>query len=98
MHKLLSSIGNEHGALAKGSTSTIEGTKVIAVNDTEKGGTLYVATTGRPYPIQLSKAGSGGGKVTFAPLGRKRVDQRATRLRNDRPQQADPPRVRPPRR
>jgi hypothetical protein len=65
MHKLLSSIGNEHGALAKGGTSTIEGTNVIAVNDTEKGGTLYVATTGKPYPIQLSKTGSGGGKVSF---------------------------------
>jgi hypothetical protein len=63
MHALLASLTKEHGTLAKGSTSTIEGTKVISVRDTQKGGTLYVATTGKPYPIQLAKAG--GGKVTF---------------------------------
>ena len=31
-----------HGKLAKGSETTVHGVKVIGVNDTTKGGTLYV--------------------------------------------------------
>lgn len=61
-NKLLSS----HGTLAKGATSTIGGQKVIAVRDTTKGGTLYVATTGNPYPIQISGASGGtSGRMVF---------------------------------
>ena len=35
-----------HGALAKGATTMVRGQKVLAVTDTSKGGTLYIATTG----------------------------------------------------
>lgn len=59
--KLLSS----HGALAKAPTTTIHGTKVIGVHDTTNGGTLYVATAGKPYPVEVAKTGSGGGKIDF---------------------------------
>jgi hypothetical protein len=59
--KLLSS----HGRLAKGPTTTVAGQKVVAVNDTTKGGTLYVATTGQPYPVQVSMGGSNGGRIVF---------------------------------
>lgn len=65
MHALLSTVLGEKGTLAKGGTSTVAGHKVIAVKDTTKGGVLYVATTGKPYPIQIAKNGSGGGKVNF---------------------------------
>jgi hypothetical protein len=37
----------------------------VAVIDTTKGGTLYVATTGPPYPVQVSKKGSDGGRIVF---------------------------------
>jgi hypothetical protein len=60
-NKLLST----HGALAKGGTSTINGQKVVAVKDTTRGGTVYVATTGKPYPIEVLKAGALGGHVLF---------------------------------
>jgi hypothetical protein len=60
-NKLLSS----HGTLAKGGTSTVAGQKVVAVNDTTEGGTLYVATTGKPYPVQISKTGAQGGRIVF---------------------------------
>lgn len=60
--RLLSS----HGTLSKGSTTTINGHKAIVVRDTSKGGTLYVACTGNPYPIEVSKGGSDGGKVDFS--------------------------------
>lgn len=66
MSQLLSTVLGQHGSLAKGGTSTVEGKKVVAVKDTSKGGVLYVATTGKPYPVQISKSGSTGGKVTFS--------------------------------
>jgi len=63
---LIGSLTKSHGTLSKGSTSTLDGQPVVAVNSS-KGGTVYVATTGKPYPVQLSK-NSGGqtGKVTFS--------------------------------
>jgi hypothetical protein len=66
MHQLLGTVLGQHGSLVKGGTSTISGKKVVAVKDTSKGGVLYVATTGKPYPVQISKTGSTGGKVTFS--------------------------------
>ncbi len=54
-----------HGTLSKGSTATINGRQAIAVTDTGQGGTLYVATTGKPYPLEISKSGANGGKIEF---------------------------------
>jgi len=65
MRKLIDTTLAGHGALAKGATTVVNGQKAIAVNDTTKQGTLYVATTGQPYPIQLSKGGSESGTITF---------------------------------
>ena len=63
---LMGSLTKSHGTLSKGSTSTLDGQPVIAVNSS-KGGTVYVATTGKPYPLQLSKhTGGQTGKVTFS--------------------------------
>jgi hypothetical protein len=65
LHTLLDSTLTNHGSLTKGATSTIAGQPVIAVSDATRGGTLYVATTGTPYPVQVAKGGSGGGKIVF---------------------------------
>ncbi|HEY7935451.1 MAG TPA: hypothetical protein VID48_16640 [Solirubrobacteraceae bacterium] len=65
MRKLIDTTLVGHGALAKGSITTIAGQKAIGINDKSKGGTLYVAATGKPYPIELSKTGSEGGTITF---------------------------------
>lgn len=65
LHKLLGSLLASHGTLTKGSATTINGQKVIAVTDSNKGGTLYVSTTGQPYPVQVVKTGTDGGKITF---------------------------------
>jgi hypothetical protein len=64
IRSLFSSLSN-HGTLVKGKTSTVSGRKVVAITDAQKGGTMYVATTGKPYPIEIVKAGSGGGHFTF---------------------------------
>jgi hypothetical protein len=51
--------------LSKGTTSTIEGQQAVGVKDVTRGGVLYVATKGTPFPLEITKGGSGGGKVTF---------------------------------
>jgi hypothetical protein len=65
MRKLIDTALASHGTLAKGATTTVNGQQAVAVNDTGKGGVLYVATTGKPYPIEISKGGSESGKITF---------------------------------
>ncbi len=63
--RLFAQIFAGYGTLAKGQTTTINGQNVVAVRDITKGGTLFVATTGQPYPIEIRKAGAQAGQVTF---------------------------------
>jgi hypothetical protein len=62
---LMGSLTQNHGTLTKGSTTTVNGVKAIALHSS-KGGTMYVATTGKPYPLEVSKtSGPKVGRVTF---------------------------------
>lgn len=63
---LFNKLLGQHGTLTKGTTTTVNGQPVIGVTDTTNGGTLYVATTGEPYPVEIVKTGSGGGRLTFS--------------------------------
>ena len=65
LDQLLDTALSDHGALKQGPTTTIDGQQVLSVTDAAHGGTLYVATTGKPYPIEISKTGKSGGKITF---------------------------------
>jgi hypothetical protein len=65
MRKLLDTVLVGHGTLEKGATTTIAGQQAIAVKDTTRGGTLYVATNGKPYPLQIAKSGSEAGTISF---------------------------------
>jgi hypothetical protein len=65
LHRLIDATLANHGTLAKTGTTTVSGQRVVGVTDQTKGGTLYVATTGKPYPIQIAKSGAGGGTVSF---------------------------------
>jgi hypothetical protein len=65
LRALLDTTLANHGTLAKGGTTTIKGRKVVGVTDTGKGGTLYVAETGQPYPTEITKSGAGGGTIAF---------------------------------
>jgi hypothetical protein len=66
LHKLVGGMLSSHGKLVKGATTTIAGRSVIAVTDTTtQGGTLYIATTGQPYPVELVETGASAGKLTF---------------------------------
>jgi hypothetical protein len=65
LSQLLNTALAEHGTLAKGTTTTLAGQQVLSVTDPSHGGTLYVSTTGKPYPIEITKTGSSGGKISF---------------------------------
>lgn len=66
LRQLIDSALGEHGKLKKGSTTTIDGQKVIEVKDVTHGGSLYVATTGKPYPIEIKGGGAkSSGTVSF---------------------------------
>ena len=65
MRSLFNQLLGHHGKLVKGDQKTVRGQKVIALKDTGNGGILYVATTGKPYPIQVVKGGSQGGELDF---------------------------------
>jgi hypothetical protein len=62
------------GSLTTGATTTINGQKAVEVKETTKvyKGVLYVATTGKPYPIALAKLKGKaknereGGRTTFS--------------------------------
>jgi len=60
LHQVFSKLLVSHGKLAKGATATVKGQKVVAVTDTTKKGTLYVATTGKPYPVEILGTGAQG--------------------------------------
>jgi hypothetical protein len=65
MSQLINTTLAAHGVLTKGATSTVNGQQAIAITDSAKSGTLYVATTGKPYPVAITKGGSENGKITF---------------------------------
>lgn len=65
LDKLTAEILSSHGALKKGAETTIDGQPAIAIVDTAKGGTIYVATTGKPYPLELTAASGSAGTITF---------------------------------
>jgi hypothetical protein len=63
--KLIDTTLGSHGTLARGATTTVDGQKAVAINDVSQGGTLYVATTGSPFPIEIAKRGGSGGRIVF---------------------------------
>jgi hypothetical protein len=65
LHSLIETTLAGHGTLGKGATTTVDGHEVVALTDTAKGGTLYVSTTGKPYPVRVIKQGSTGGQIVF---------------------------------
>jgi len=65
LSKLVDTTLTSHGTLARHGTTTVDGQRVVAISDPSKGGTLYVATTGSPYPIEVVKNGGSGGRIVF---------------------------------
>jgi len=83
---------DDHGTLSRAErdTTTIDGHQAVAITDKADGGTLYVAATGAPYPLEIAESGSAGGKLVFdrwnqpvtltAPTDAINIDQLKSRL------------------
>ncbi len=65
LRTLLGSTLAAHGVLTRGAITTVGGQQAVGVSDAIAGGTLYVATTGTPYPLEIVKPGPAGGKLVF---------------------------------
>jgi hypothetical protein len=60
---LVGQILGDHGKLVNDGPTTFAGHPAVAIRDSTQGGTLYVATTGQPYPLGILKAGNAGGTI-----------------------------------
>jgi hypothetical protein len=54
-----------NGTPAQAGTTTVGGQKAVGVTNASKSGTLYVATTGQPYPIAVTEGGTSGGRIVL---------------------------------
>ena len=50
---LFAGISSQHGKLVNNGKTTLKGQDVVAVQDTSDGSKLYVAATGKPYPVAI---------------------------------------------
>ncbi len=70
------------GTLSEGAASTVDGQKVIELKEAAKlfTGSLFIASTGQPYPIEIVKRGKESGQITFSGwIGRSRSPPPRTR-------------------
>ena len=65
MKAFFARLTGSHGTLKNEGETTFHGQKAVAIKDTTKGGTLYIAATGKPLPLGLVGGGSNQGTVTF---------------------------------
>ncbi|HTA12013.1 MAG TPA: hypothetical protein VK765_01235 [Solirubrobacteraceae bacterium] len=65
LRKLLGITLADHGALTRTADATVAGRSAVGVSDLAQGGTVYVAATGTPYPLEIVWNGEHGGKLAF---------------------------------
>jgi hypothetical protein len=65
LQELMNQILASHGTIEKGEETKVDGQPAIALTDTTQGGTLYVATTGPAYPLELAPGKGKGGSIAF---------------------------------
>lgn len=64
--KLFNGALGAHGTLKNEGETTYKGQKAVAIKDATKGGMLYIAATGTPYPLAIvGPKGSKAGAITF---------------------------------
>lgn len=65
--KLFAKVGSSHGKLANDGETTYNGQQVVLIRDTSDNSKLYVAATGKPYPVALVGGKKGQtGTITFS--------------------------------
>lgn len=64
---LFGKVASQHGKLANEGAKTYKGQKTVLIRDTSDNSKLYVAATGKPYPVALVGGKNGqSGTVTFS--------------------------------
>ena len=63
---LFNGVSSHHGKLANDGKTTYKGQDVVAIRDMSDGSKLYVAATGKPYPVAIvGGKGNDSGTITF---------------------------------
>ena len=65
LQKLMNQILTASGRVEKGEETKVGDQPAITLTDTKNGGTLYVATTGPAYPLQLKPGKNRTGTISF---------------------------------
>jgi hypothetical protein len=65
LRTLLDSVLAAHGTLSRAPSRSIAGQPALGVRDIAGTGTLYVAGTGAPYPLEILERGASAGKLVF---------------------------------
>jgi hypothetical protein len=65
LQKLMNQILTASGRVEKGDETKVADQPAIVLEDTKNGGTLYVATTGPAYPLQLKPGKNRTGTISF---------------------------------
>ena len=78
---LFAGISSHHGKLANDGKTTYKGQDVVAIRDTSDDSKLYVAATGKPYPVAIvgGKKASPGRSRSATGTSRCRCRRRTTR-------------------
>jgi hypothetical protein len=64
---LFDKVGSNHGRLANDGAKTFDGQKVVEIRDTSDNSKLYVAATGKAYPVAIVGGKKGqSGTITFS--------------------------------
>lgn len=63
---LLAKVASSHGKLVNDGKTTYKGQQVVAIRDTSDGSRLFVAATGKPYPVAITGGRKGeSGTIAF---------------------------------
>ena len=65
LHALLASILRPKGTVSKTGTKTVDGVTMVGLRDSAGHGTLYVADSGTPYPVEIVQTGARPGMIRF---------------------------------
>ncbi len=66
LSQLFKQVASVHGTLTNGGETTYQGQSAVAIHSTTQNGTLYVAASGKPYPLALVATGKNKGSITFS--------------------------------
>jgi hypothetical protein len=66
LRALLGEVLEAHGPLVHAAGAVVAGQRAVGVSDRALGGTLYVASTGTPYPLEIVEHGPRRGRLVFS--------------------------------